>query len=276
MRTILGLDIGTNSIGWALVSETETEKKIIGMGSRIIPMDGAEIIEFQKGNAQTKNADRRILKGIRKLNKRYKQRRNKLIYVLQYLNILPEQFQLTEPFDKPKEIQKVCIKRITKDSLQPTALDLIELRVKALNTKIEEKEFGKLLYWFNQLRGYAGGGDENEDVKETDEDIETDDTSSSKIKKYEKIIQVVKIIDVVKEELKLEGKRKPKFTIKVDVGEGEILSGETELENLVKDETLELQIIIRRNQKTGKETSVNFSLPKKQTGAKKWKTLKRY
>lgn len=273
MKTILGLDIGTNSIGWALVSEDDTKKKILGIGSRIIPMDGAEIIEFQKGNAQTKNADRRILKGIRKLNKRYKQRRNKLIYVLQQMDILPEQFHLTEAFNNPKEIQKVCIKPINKGSVQPTALDLIELRVKALQTKIEEKELGKLLYWFNQLRGYAGGGEENEDVKETDDDIETDDAISNKIKKYEKIVQAVKILDVVKEELKPEEKRKPKFTIKADIGEGEILSGETELENLVIDETLELQIIIRRNQKTGKETSVNFSLPKKTDWRKKMEDL---
>src|SRR5258706_13727556 len=224
MSIILGLDIGTNSIGWALVAESGNDKSIIGMGSRIIPIDGAEIIEFQKGNAQTKNADRRILKGIRKLNKRYKQRRNKLIYILQQLEILPEQFELTEESNDPKQIQKICIKPINKSSKQLTALDLIELRVKALRNKIEAKELGKLLYWFNQLRGYGGGGEENEDVKETETKDETDNQDSGKVKKYEKIIQAVKILDIVKEELKLEEKRKPKFTIKVDIGEGEILS----------------------------------------------------
>ncbi|OJV39335.1 MAG: hypothetical protein BGO29_07555 [Bacteroidales bacterium 36-12] len=37
MKKILGLDLGTNSIGWALVEQNFDEKqgKILGMGSRI-------------------------------------------------------------------------------------------------------------------------------------------------------------------------------------------------------------------------------------------------
>ncbi|MBK6384330.1 MAG: hypothetical protein IPF69_12875 [Chitinophagaceae bacterium] len=50
-KKILGLDLGTNSIGWALI-EPESQK-ILGMGSRIIPM-GAELSKFEQGQAQTK------------------------------------------------------------------------------------------------------------------------------------------------------------------------------------------------------------------------------
>ena len=84
MKT-LGLDIGTNSIGWALVDKPN--KLIVGMGSRIIPM-GAELTKFEQGQPQTKNANRRLARGARKLNKRYKQRRNKLIYVLEQLEFV--------------------------------------------------------------------------------------------------------------------------------------------------------------------------------------------
>jgi CRISPR-associated endonuclease Csn1 len=40
MKKILRLDLGTNSIGWALVEQDFDNKKgeILGMGSRIIPM----------------------------------------------------------------------------------------------------------------------------------------------------------------------------------------------------------------------------------------------
>ena len=40
MKKILGLDLGTNSIGWALTTQDfELKKgKINGLGSRIIPM----------------------------------------------------------------------------------------------------------------------------------------------------------------------------------------------------------------------------------------------
>lgn len=43
-KNILGLDLGTNSIGWALVEIDHENKtlKILGLGSRIIPMDGQE------------------------------------------------------------------------------------------------------------------------------------------------------------------------------------------------------------------------------------------
>ena len=39
MNRILGLDLGTNSIGWALVEQDFNNKQgvILGMGSRIIP-----------------------------------------------------------------------------------------------------------------------------------------------------------------------------------------------------------------------------------------------
>jgi CRISPR-associated endonuclease Csn1 len=36
MAKILGLDLGTNSIGWALIDDVQN--KILGIGSRIFPM----------------------------------------------------------------------------------------------------------------------------------------------------------------------------------------------------------------------------------------------
>lgn len=40
MKNILGLDLGSNSIGWSVVSKDEKDqlKRIEGIGSRIIPM----------------------------------------------------------------------------------------------------------------------------------------------------------------------------------------------------------------------------------------------
>ena len=39
-KTILGLDLGTNSIGWALIKHDFAKKEgyIIGLSSRIIPL----------------------------------------------------------------------------------------------------------------------------------------------------------------------------------------------------------------------------------------------
>ena len=48
MTKILGLDLGTNSIGWALVDNTN--KQIVKAGSRIIPMDAQAMSDFESGN----------------------------------------------------------------------------------------------------------------------------------------------------------------------------------------------------------------------------------
>ena len=171
MKKILGLDIGTNSIGWALVENN----LISGIGSRIIPM-GAEVLNFEKGNPQTKNADRRAARSIRRMGKRYKARRNKLLYILHQLSMLPEQFQFSTPFDDPKKIQKINLLPVKKSTAQLNAAELFQLKTKALKGQISLTELGKLIFSYNQLRGYAGGGnDDDEKEKLKDESNETEE-----------------------------------------------------------------------------------------------------
>ncbi|MGA9590397.1 MAG: hypothetical protein WBV11_11250, partial [Salegentibacter sp.] len=60
MKRILGLDLGTNSIGWALI-EQDFEKKeghILGIGSRIIPMSQDVLGKFDSGNSISQTAER--------------------------------------------------------------------------------------------------------------------------------------------------------------------------------------------------------------------------
>ena len=46
MKKILGLDLGTNSIGWAIIEKEDNKGRIIKSGSRIIPMDAATLGDF--------------------------------------------------------------------------------------------------------------------------------------------------------------------------------------------------------------------------------------
>ena len=49
MKKILGLDLGTTSIGWAFIHESETDSEqteIIGAGVRLVPLSKDEIAEF--------------------------------------------------------------------------------------------------------------------------------------------------------------------------------------------------------------------------------------
>ncbi len=51
MKKILGLDVGTNSIGWASVieGENQTESEIKQIGVRVNPLTVDEQTNFEKG-----------------------------------------------------------------------------------------------------------------------------------------------------------------------------------------------------------------------------------
>lgn len=283
MKKILGLDLGTNSIGWALV-EVES-KKILGMGSRIIPM-GADKQDYEKGVGITKNVDRRTKRTIRKINKRYKLRRNKLLYILHELGMLPEQFQFKSGIPEATKIQELELlpiprkreyneKNQRKDRIytvngkrveqEPDSILNYKLRAKALNETIELKELGKILYSFNQLRGYSGGNNDEETKKKN----EVDNDENESVKKYEVFNQKVLIQKVEQSDTTFQGRGKNKeqkfnkFNVTI-LFDDEELEGETELQNLKEKEGQEeeLEIRIRRNKK-GETTSIVFALPQK-------------
>ncbi len=267
-KTILGLDLGTNSIGWALVEADEKNDPIgiIAMGSRIIPM-GAELSKFEQGQAQTKNANRRIARGGRKLNKRYKQRRNKLIYILQQLKMLPSQIKLSSEFNDPLKLDKVSILPIAKKQKQYTAIDLLDLRVKALSEKIELEELGRIIYLFNQLRGYAGGDMASEKDTENDEEQENDEK-----KRNESYITFAKVVRISEPEIvTFKNRQLKKIHVTVETEDG-IIEGETFLEALKEGEALELLVNIRKS-KQG--TTITFKLPNKTSWRKKMENLEK-
>lgn len=103
MKRILGLDLGTNSIGWALIEIDHKNKsvKILGLGSRIIPMNGAEVSAFENGGnlvsaASKKTTDKRV----RRTKERYLLRRDRLHVVLNLLNSLPEHYKINIDFER--------------------------------------------------------------------------------------------------------------------------------------------------------------------------------
>ena len=99
MKRILGLDLGTNSIGWALVDSEE--RRILGMGSRIIPMDQGVLDTFSGGNPiETQTAARTAYRSTRRLRERVLLRRERLLRVLNVMNFLPEHYVSQIDFEK--------------------------------------------------------------------------------------------------------------------------------------------------------------------------------
>lgn len=184
-KNILGLDLGTNSIGWALINQDFENKQgeILGMGSRIIPMSQDILGEFGKGNSVSQTASRTGYRGVRRLRERFLLRRERLHRVLNVLNFLPEhyasQIDFTKRFGKFKEetepklaynkegfifknsfeemlsdFQKHQPQLLENDKKIPYDWTIYFLRYKALSQKIEKEELAWILLNFNQKRGY--------------------------------------------------------------------------------------------------------------------------
>mgnify|MGYP003301181069 CR=1 FL=1 len=140
MKRVLGLDLGSASIGWAIIEEnsceiisdtdTSEQDKIVAIGSRIIPLTVDESNQFSKGQAITKNADRTTKRTQRKGFDRYQLRRTILIDYLKQRGIYD---------GTPLALNK---------------LELWGLRSKAVNERISLAELGRVLCHINQKRGY--------------------------------------------------------------------------------------------------------------------------
>lgn len=145
MKT-LGLDLGVTSIGWALVEETATGRKILGMGSRIIPLSTDDKNEFSSGNKISKNQKRTTRRTQRKGYDRYQLRRSYLKEHLAKAGMLPDETLIKLP-----------------------SLQLWGLRAKAATEKISLPELGRVLLHLNQKRGYKSArSDANLDKKDTE------------------------------------------------------------------------------------------------------------
>jgi CRISPR-associated endonuclease Csn1 len=185
MKNILGLDLGTNSIGWALVEQdfAKKEGKILGMGSRIIPMTQDIKDEFGKGNSISQTADRTRFRGVRRLRERHLLRRERLHRVLHVLDFLPEHYAKEIDFQSrfgqfvEEAEPKIAWKKngdekfefLFQNTFQEMAEDfkangqstkipydwtIYYLRNKALSQKIEKEELAWIILSFNQKRGY--------------------------------------------------------------------------------------------------------------------------
>jgi CRISPR-associated endonuclease Csn1 len=126
--TVLGLDIGSNSVGWALLNEHDA--KIIATGVRIFP-EGVD--RDTSGAEHSKNEGRRIARGQRRQIARRARRKSVLRRSLVQAGLLPA---------KAEELAEVI------------ALDPYGLRRKGLTERLEPFEFGRVLMHLGQRRGF--------------------------------------------------------------------------------------------------------------------------
>ncbi len=138
MKKILGLDLGTTSIGWALVQEAENKEEkssIIRVGARVNPLTTDEKSDFEKGKPISTNAGRTLKRGMRRNLQRYKLRRNNLIDIMIHQGWITQETILAEHGNR-------------------TTFETLRLRAKAADEEISLEEFARVLLSINKKRGY--------------------------------------------------------------------------------------------------------------------------
>ncbi len=143
MSRILGIDLGTNSIGWAVINDTH--HKIEGIGSRIFPMGVDNLGEGD--NEMSKNASRTQDRGTRRQFYRKCLRKKELLKALSKYNMCPLKDEDFEIWKKTKQFPV--------DTLSSWfALNPYELRHKALHEKLSLEALGRVFYHLIQRRGF--------------------------------------------------------------------------------------------------------------------------
>jgi CRISPR-associated endonuclease Csn1 len=132
-RLVLGLDLGPNSAGWALIEESvdadgsTNPVRLVDAGARIFP----EGVEANRN--QSRNTARRDARAIRRQHDRRTRRREGLLRHLTAAGLMPKEA------DALREI---------------LAINPYSLRARALDQKLEPFELGRALYHLGQRRGF--------------------------------------------------------------------------------------------------------------------------
>ncbi|MBD3337677.1 MAG: hypothetical protein GF353_01125, partial [Candidatus Lokiarchaeota archaeon] len=153
----LGLDIGPNSIGWALLKPDEHgEIKIAGSGVRIF-QGGLEDIKTD-GRGKSRNVTRREARSRRRMIERRSRRLTNLAIHLQKLSLLPAEYDLELSSERNDLFEK-----LDNDLRNP-----YELRAIALDNKLSPFELGRVIYHLAQRRGFLSNRrTDTKDEKET-------------------------------------------------------------------------------------------------------------
>lgn len=170
-KKILGLDLGSNSIGWALLEENDGKPdKIINLGSRIFTK------AVEEKTPTPKNVKRRNARLSRRITQRRARRKLRMLNYLVKLNLLPQ--ELT---GNP-----------TPEIILNELGDPYLMRAKALDNPLTAFELGRVLLHLVQRRGFLSNrktllGDmaDDPDVLDALAELEGEDDNSTEGAKEE-------------------------------------------------------------------------------------------
>ena len=157
MERILGIDTGTNSLGWAIVDNEDGVKKLIAKGSNIF----SEGVKIEKGIESSKAAERTDHRSVRKHYWRRKIRKIRLLTILSANHLCPplqqsslRQWRLKKVYPD-NELFMEWQRTEDKANVNPYKFRYICLTQKLdLNDITQRYILGRALYHLNQRRGF--------------------------------------------------------------------------------------------------------------------------
>jgi CRISPR-associated endonuclease Csn1 len=150
---ILGIDLGSSSLGTALVSPENEEIPFLGV--RIFP--AGVVGDIEEGREESRSAQRRDARLARRQTQRRQRRLYKVFHLLQRMGLLPSGPRVEVLYKLQRELER----RYPETTVVPYFL-----RARALDQALDEHELGRALYHLAQRRGFlsnrAGGKEDAE------------------------------------------------------------------------------------------------------------------
>lgn len=152
MTKILGLDLGTNSIGWAIVDKEGNDFSLVDKGVRIF----SEGVKSEKGIESSKAAERTGYRSARKIKFRRKLRKYETLKVLSENGMCPLSVEEVESWRKSGfkqyPLNPEFLKWLRTDDDQN--INPYIFRDRASKQKVSLYELGRSLYHIAQRRGF--------------------------------------------------------------------------------------------------------------------------
>ncbi|WP_339611875.1 type II CRISPR RNA-guided endonuclease Cas9, partial [uncultured Planktosalinus sp.] len=152
MAKVLGLDLGTNSIGWALINQEKTGNKLEDKGVLIF----SEGVKKEKGQEKSRAAERTGFRSARRIKFRRKIRKYQTLLVLAKYNMCPLSIEEVKEWRK-SNFKKYPAKPDFLEWLRTDEDKMINpyyFRDKASREKVNNYELGRAVYHMAQRRGF--------------------------------------------------------------------------------------------------------------------------
>lgn len=152
MTKILGLDLGTNSIGWAIIDKDGNDFSLIDKGVRIF----SEGVKSEKGIESSRAAERTSYRSARKIKYRRKLRKYETLKILSIYGMCPLSIEEVEEWKKSGfkkyPLNPEFLKWLRTD--EDENINPYVFRDRGSRHKVALYEFGRALYHIAQRRGF--------------------------------------------------------------------------------------------------------------------------